>query len=82
MANQFYIIFNLWSFQTIQFGIKAGCICRIFHWILTGSKFQWGEGILEQIDLEIGKLRVVHKSTMTGSDAGENIEIKMSDEQF
>lgn len=50
--------------------------------MLTRSKSQRGEGILEWIDLEIGKRRVVHESTMIGSDAGENTKTKMSDEQF
>ena len=50
--------------------------------MLTRSKSQRGEGILEQIDPEIGKRRVIHKSTMTGSNVGENTETKMSDEQF
>lgn len=47
--------------------------------MLTTSKSQRGKGILKQIDPEIGKRQVVHKSTMMGSDAGENIETKMSD---
>jgi len=46
------------------------------------SKLQRGEGILEQIDPEIGKRRVIHKSRMSGSDAGENTETKMTEEQF
>jgi len=50
--------------------------------MLTRSKSQCGGGILEEINLEIGKRRVAHKSTMTGSDAGEILETKMSDEQF
>ncbi len=48
--------------------------------MLTRLKSQLGEGILEEIDLEIGKRRVVHKSTMTRSDVGENLETKMSEE--
>ena len=50
--------------------------------MLTKSKSQCGEGILEEIDLEIGKRRVTHKLIMTGTDAGENLETKMSEEQF
>lgn len=50
--------------------------------MLTRSKSQRGERILEQIDLDIGKQQAVQKSTMPGSDAGENIETKMSEEQF
>ena len=50
--------------------------------MLTRSKSQRGGGILEQIDPEIGKRRVVHELTTIGSDAGENNETKMSDEQF
>ena len=50
--------------------------------MLTRSKSQRGEGILEQIYPEIGKRQVVHKSTMTRSDVGENTETNMSDEQF
>lgn len=48
--------------------------------MLTRSNSQRGEGILEEIDPEIGKQRVIHKSTMRGSDAGENPETNISDE--
>lgn len=50
--------------------------------MLTRSKSQCGEGILEEIDLEIRKQRVIHKSTMIGSDAGENLETKMNEGHF
>lgn len=50
--------------------------------MLTRSKSQQGEGILEQIDPDIEKRRVDHKSTMSGPDVGENTEAKMSEEQF
>lgn len=47
--------------------------------MLIRSKSKWGQGILEQIDLEIGKKWVIHKSTMLGFDAGENTETNMSE---
>lgn len=50
--------------------------------MLTRSKSQRGEGILEQIDPDIGKRRVVQKLTMSGPNAGENTKTKMSEEQF
>ena len=48
--------------------------------MLTRSKSQRREGILEKIDPEIGKQRVIHKSTISGPDAGENTKPKMSEE--
>jgi len=48
--------------------------------VLTRYKSQRGEGILEKIDLEIGKKRFIWKSTMSGPDASENTKTKMSEE--
>jgi len=44
------------------------------------SNSQQGEGILEKIDPEIGKRRVVQKSTMSGHYASGNTKTKMSEE--
>lgn len=50
--------------------------------MLTKSKSQWGEGILEKINPKVGKWWVVHKLTMSGPDKGGKTETKMSEEQF
>jgi len=50
--------------------------------MVTSSKSQQGEGILEKINPDIGKQWFIHSSTMTESNVGENTKTKMSDEQF
>ena len=50
--------------------------------MLTMSKSQYGEGILKEINPEIGKRRFIHNSTMIGSDVGEMLETKMRNELF
>ena len=44
--------------------------------MLTRLMSQRGEGILKQTAPKVGKRRVVHKSTMSGPNAGENIKLR------
>jgi len=51
--------------------------------MLTRSRLRCGEGMLEEIDLEVGKRKVAQHLTMGGYDVGETPKVKvMGDEQI